>query len=288
MGATGTSETGPFGRAPEEWAADLERALAGRDHEVMRRLLRDLRSELGGEVDALDRFERGHAVERLVEQVRRLLRASPTERERLEDELGTERSLWATYRRRYRETFVPDALRPFLDGCAAMLSPRTDGVQFAGAAKYAGTSRGAEAEAVTLFAAEDGVVPEADARPTPANFFTSYRRGDGRFVVRRAYRTFLPRGAGRAVLAEQMKWLVGDGSAPRELVFDNVQNRATYEAHVRRDGEARTLRPGVGAEETPLGRLGLRLLAPYGVVGVEARPVLDGFGFMDLRLVSRR
>jgi hypothetical protein len=142
---------------------------------------------------------------------------------------------------------------------------------------------------VTLFhsvtAAEDRV---SGCGETPANFFSNYQARQGRFVVERAYRTFLPPGAGQQVIAEHMSWLVEDHSALAELVFDNVQNRVTYETHVDRDGDERTLRPGVEAEATPLGRLALRLLEPFGATSIEARPVLDGFGFLDLRLVINR
>lgn len=268
------------GRSPEAWSADLTRALDRRDHESLRRVLARLQREICGQAEEVTRRSAGPTLDLLVEQARRILGSEPTDSEELEGELDEERRLWARFRERYRTTFVPAELHPFLDSCCAFLGPLDDGVQFPGFQKLGGVARGGVDHAVTLFARRDGPV-EGE---TPANFFGTLDRRRGRFTVDRCYRTFLPRGAGELCIHEQLASLLDDPVELRELVFDNVQNTATYEAHVVvGDGGVR-VREGVGWQETPLGRLGGRILSRTGRTVIRAHPRLDAFGFLDLGL----
>ncbi len=270
-----------LGLTPEHWRRSLDEALAAGDPAGLRQALVALRAEIRSQSEELARRERAPGLDRLVEQARRLLATEPTEGERLEAELADERALWARFRERYRDTFVPADLQPFLDCCAAFLDRSSEGVQFDGFDKYAGRVDGATRLAVTLFR-RSGEPAEGE---TPANFFARYEPRAGRLVVERCYRTSLPRGAGELVLDEQLRALVSEPAGLRALVFDNVQNRATYDAHVCRSGGDAALRDGVPWDASPLGRLGGRLLGRSGVTIDRAEPSLDGFGFLDLVLV---
>jgi len=177
-------QTGVFGRAPSQWEQRFAHALDEHDHAAVRAALRDLQKELSHQAERIERIAKAPGLDRLMEQARRLLRAGPTGAEALELEQDAERRLWAGYRERYQEVFVPDVLRPFLGSCGLFLRPVADrGVQYGGFDKYAGAD---DDEAVTLFRPADG--------GTPPNFFSSFDRRDGSFVVERAYRTTLPRG----------------------------------------------------------------------------------------------
>jgi len=275
------STSGVFGHAVEEWDQRLDAALEARDHDGLRTLLGELREEMGVESATVERHERGPHLDRLVEQARRLLEARRTELEEFEQELAGERRLWADFRRRYRQTFVPAALHPYVESSALFLRPSDAGAQFDGFDKYAGCGGGASREAVTLFVRRGAGTDQ----PTPANFFSVFEAGRGRFTVQRAYRTELPRGAGRACLAEHLAWLVPDPAALRELVWDNVQNSATYQALVDCSGGAVRVRDdGGGVDELPLGRCSQRLVAGIGLRVAGMQPLLDGFGFLDLVL----
>ena len=128
----GQSRPPDFGKRPEVWRQTLVEALDRRDHRAVSRALASLRAEIRAQDEEVDDLEPEAGLDRLVEQARRLLGAEPTVAERLEQELSRERALWATFRKRYRDTFVPDDLQPFLDSCAAFVSPASDGVQFDG------------------------------------------------------------------------------------------------------------------------------------------------------------
>jgi len=273
-------DTGAFGLAADDWDRDLQAALDGRDHGTLHRLLGELHREMDQEADAVLRHAEGPHLDRLVEQARRLVTAAPTQQEALEDELTRERRLWAGFRQRYRDTFLPTELHPFVESSGLFLEPAAGGVQFEGFEKYAAHGDGATREAVTLFRRSD----DSAARGTPANFFSAFEAATGRFTVARAYRTILPRGAGQACIAEHLAWLVPDPGALRQLMFDNVQHSATYAALVDVSGVEACLRPDVDAQECPLGRLGGRLVAGMGLRVAGLRPALDGFGFLDLVL----
>ncbi len=277
----GEQERDPVcGRPPEDWAGDLTAALDRHDHGVLARVLTELQREIQGQAVEVTLRATGATLDLLVEQARRILSAEPTEFEALEVELDEERRLWKRFREQYRDTFVPPELHPFLDSCCVLLAPQSGGVQFPGFSKLAGISRGAVEHAVTLFAREVG----AGEGDTPANFFGTLDRRQGRFTVDRCYRTFLPRGAGEACIAEQLAALLDEPRQLRELVFDNVQNRATYRAHVAVGEAGPRLREGVAWDRSPLGRLGGRVLARLDLGVTAARPRLDAFGFLDLGL----
>lgn len=267
-------QTGTFGRAPSQWEQAFARALDTHDHVAVRAALRDLRTELTAQTDRIQRLEGTPGLDRLMEQARRLLRAEPTATEALEIEQAAERRLWAGYRERYRQTFVPEVLHPFLGSCGLFLRPVSErGAQYPGFDKYTGLSA---TEAVTLFLGGGG--------GTPPNFFSSFDPHSGTFVVERAYRTQLPRGSGATVIAEHVAQLVPAPADLAALVFENVQNPATYAAHVDTSGEQPRLRDGIGPADSPLGRLGQRILTSRGQLLAAAQPTLDAFGFLDLRL----
>ena len=267
--------SGVYGFAPEQWEQALDRALESHDHRLLRLTLGALRSEIGDQAETVMGHASAPHVDRLVEQARRLLSSEPTAMQSLEDELDRERRVWAGFRERYRQVFVPERLHPFLESCGLFLRPVDGGAQFRGFAKYVATS---EEEAITLYL--------DDGEGTPPNFFSAYDANRGRFVVLRAYRTSLPRGAGKSCILEHLEQLAPSPGDLRELVYDNVQNRATYRAHVEQVGGARRLRDGVGTDDTPLGRLTGRILADRGQRVTDVRPVLDGFGFLDLGFVA--
>lgn len=269
------------GLPPGVWEGRLSDALDRHDHVALRDALTELCAEIGGQFEEVHRRSSAATLDRLVEHARRLLGSEPTDSEQLEAELDRERRLWARFRRRYRHTFVPPELRPFLDSCGVFLGPTSGGVQFPGFEKYAGSCVEGTPHAVTLFRRSG----EPGGDETPANFFATFDPGAGRFTVERCYRTGLPRGAGELCIHEQLESLLGEApGAMRQLVFDNVQNRATYDAHVAVIEGSTALRDGVRWVDTPLGRLGERVLrrAGFGVAGV--RPTLDTFDCLDLGL----
>jgi hypothetical protein len=269
--------TGVYGRAPSEWEDLLVEALHQNAHADVRKALCALGREIQEQNSSVESSAGRPRLERLVEQARRLTRSEPTELEALEGELNRERGLWASYRERYREAFVPPALQSYLDSCCVFVQPSADGVQFHGFDKYRGLSP-TRGEAVTLFSGPgDG---------TPPNFLSRYEPRQDRFVVERAYRTTLPRGAGLGCILEHIDALVPEDGGPAELVFDNVKNSATFVAHVQVCDGVPSLRPGVDGADSPLGRLGQRLLARRGRTVVGVRPTLDAFGFLDLTLIS--
>jgi hypothetical protein len=274
------------GKAPREWEEELRNALDRRDHAQLKQALKALGGELGSESQLLNQIGRAPLLDRLVEQARRLLHSAPTGEEALEKELTRERQLWADYRQRYRKCFVPAELRPFLNSSALFVSPSTMGVQYDGFEKYSGHSRGTPREAITLFYNATTDEATQDSATTPANVFTSFDEQSGRFVVQRVYRTDLPRNAGRDCILEHISLLIPGITDLRELVFDNVQNRKTYDAHVitDRNGVFR-LRQNVALDHTPLGRFGLRILTSLSLKVASILPVLDGFGFLDLHLI---
>jgi hypothetical protein len=274
------------GYAPAHWEKEFRAALDLRDHERLKQALKALRGELGNLALLLNQMDRAPVLDRLVEHARRLIRTTPTEAEALENELTQERQLWADYRERYRDQFIPAMLRPFLRSSAVFVSPSTIGVQYEGFKKYSGHSSGTAREAITLFYKVNVDETVGGKAPTPANIFTSFNENNGRFVVRRVYKTDLPRDAGRACILEHISLLLPDTTQLRELIFDNVQNRKTYDAHVIvAENGGFQLRQNVDIEHTPLGRFGLRILTSLGLKAASIRPILDGYGFMDLHLI---
>ncbi len=262
---------------PQEWGRSLQEALESGDRDALHEVLGRLRRELDLEEDLVIDIRRSPFTDRLIEQARRLVQATPTEQEKLVDELISERKLWSEYRQRYRESFVPAKLQPFLDGCAAFIRPAEDGVRYEGFEKYAGQTEGRQREAATLF------VPIGDkAKEAPPNFFSNFEEARGRLQVRRCYRTVLPRGAGTACMVEQVRALVPTPANLRALAFDNVQNRATYAAYVDNHGEERRLRETVDIGDSPLGRLASRILIECGLTPDVPRPCLDTYGILDL------
>jgi hypothetical protein len=274
-------DEGAFGRSARAWQRELAEALDRGDHTALRETLRLMRQEMSGEVETLGRAERAPLLDRLTEHARRLLRSAPTELEAVEDELTAERRAWADYRRRYREAFVPAELHPYLESCAVFVAPDALGVQFSGFDKHTGRSAGSRAEAVTLFVRSPDA-PVDEEGYVPPNFFTGYDEAAGELVVRRAYRTVLPHGAGTAIIAEHADALVRDRSRLRRIRFDDVQNRPTYTAFVETVEGTPRARPGLGVGVTPLGRTATRVLARLGLAPAAAVPVLDGFGALDL------
>jgi hypothetical protein len=262
---------------PREWERRLVWAVEAGDRAGLHRALGELRRELDVEEDLVIALQREPLLERLVEHARRLVSTDPTDEEALVAELIEERRLWSSYRERYRERFVPPALLPLLDGCAAFIRPAPDGVQYEGFEKYAGQTDGRRREAATLF------VPTGEqAGAPPPNFFGAFDESYGRLVVRRCYRTVLPPGAGTACMIEQVRALVPTITQLEALAFENVQNRATYAAHVTGLGDTRRLREGVGIGDSPLGRLAARIFAGCGLAPGAPRPRLDTYGILDL------
>jgi hypothetical protein len=281
----GTEQQSAYGEAPRQWEQALIDALDLRDHARLKQTLASLRTELGSQVRLLDRMDRAPVLDHLVEHARRLLRSAPTQQEALERELAQERRLWAAFRERYREHFVPAALRPFLASSSLFVCPSTTGVQYDGFEKYTGHSNGFLREAMTLFHKIPTGETVGEKLATPPNIVTCFDEHNSRFVVYRVYKTDLPRNAGKDCILEQIALLIPDLSSLRELVFDNVQNSKTYETHVIREGNGiRRLRENVDIDQTPLGRFALRILSDLELKAASIRPVLDSFGFLDLHL----
>ncbi len=280
-----TGQRAAYGAAPQHWEQALLDGLELGDPVRLKQTLASLRSELGSQAQLLNRMDRAPVLNHLVEHARRLLRSAPTAQEALERELARERRLWADFRERYREHFVPPELHPFLGSVSLFVSPSTAGVQYAGFEKYTGHSNGPHREAMTLFHKTNVDGTTRDRPAIPANFFTSFNENNGCFMVYRMYKTDLPRNAGKDCVLEHIALLIPDLSALQALVFDNVQNSKTYDAHVIRDrnGVCR-LRENVAIDRTPLGRFSLRILSDLGLKATAIRPVLDSFGFMDLHL----
>ncbi len=262
---------------PQEWDRSLQEALDSGNRDALHDALGRLRRELDLEEDLVIGFQRRPLTDRLLEQARRLVQVAPTEQEALMEELIAERKLWSEYRQRYRESFVPSELQPFLDGCAAFIRPVEDGIQYDGFEKYTGHTKGRHREAATLF------VPIGDKEgEAPPNFFSNFEEARGRFQVRRCYRTVLPRGGGTACMIEQVRTLVPNPADLRALAFNNVQNRSTYDAYVDNPGEERRLRDRVEIGDSPLGRLASRIFVGCGLTPGMPQPSLDTYGILDL------
>lgn len=272
------STTGIYGHAAEDWERILDQALDQHDHEGLLSALFELNAELHHENAVISGFQRGPRIDRLVEQARRILASEPTVSEVFEEQAFRERELWSRYRERYRQAFIPAPLHGFLSTSAVFIEPTGEGTRFPGFDKFGGVDlRGNHREAVTLFYADEG-----DNTQIPANFFGCFDVHRGRFTVERAYRTDLPCGAGRAIIAEQIRALVPDLGQLREFEWDNVQNLATYQVFVDDEGDSPRLRPTVDVAQAPLVRVGRRILESVGLNSTGVTPTLDQFGFMDL------
>jgi hypothetical protein len=272
---------GAFGHSAEEWEQRLTRSLERGDHAAMREVLLAMRAEMRGEVGELGRFGRAPLLDRLAEHARRLLRSDPTELEALEEELARERKAWVNFRRRYRATFVPEDLHPFLRSCGVFIGPDETGVQFNGFDKYAGQTEGVRREAITLFV-RSGDPPEDEEGYVPPNFFSFYDEPHRQFEVRRAYRTVLPRGAGTECVHEHVTRLVPQVSELERFGYDDVQNRPTFNAFVGETEGVMRLRASPPIESTPLGRVAMRVLASLDLEPVDTLPTLDRYGTLDL------
>ncbi|MBN1946887.1 MAG: hypothetical protein JW797_14535 [Bradymonadales bacterium] len=275
-----------YGRQPGQWEQILCQVLDERDHERLFELLNGLQGEVCAQAGHLEAFDKGPFLGRLVEQGRRLLSASPTDTELLEAEQAQERALWCSYRQRYREAFIPGEIHAYLKSCGAFVRPSAGGVQFEGFDKYMGHTTGPQREVVTLFTRRQDRTEPADAAESPPNFFSTYDRKQGRFIIGRAFRTSLPPGSGQAVLVEQVRTLLCEpGDRLAELVWDQVTNQPTYDALVAREGDRCRVNPEGRWQETPLGRVGARLIEALGGTVERAEAILDPFGFLDLVLV---
>ncbi len=278
-----------WGLAPDQWETRFTRALDSHDHARLRKLLDELRSEIRTETGLLHQGDSRPILHRLVEQTRRLLRAEPGTLESLESELEQERDLWSDYRKRYRNSFIPSHLHPYLKSCSVFLAPSRKGVQYRGFDKYTGHRSGRLGEAITLFSPDSPACSGKGWTGTPPNFFSSFKRQTGEFIVLRAFRTGLPRGSGLACIMEHVRTLVPEPGMLERITFDNVQNRPTYEACVASEGNGPRPIPGARALDTPLGRLGKRILDELSIPLHRIHTSLDPYGMLDLTLfVSRR
>ncbi|MBW2277828.1 MAG: hypothetical protein JRF63_10070 [Deltaproteobacteria bacterium] len=277
---------GAFGQSVTEWERRLTGALERGDHAELKQTLLTMRTEMRCEAGELGRFGRAPFLDRLSEHTRRLLRSEPTDIEALETELAAERKAWAGFRRRFRATFVPEDLHPFLRSCGVFISPDRDGVQFDGFDKYSGLARGPRREAITLFV-RNGEPPDDEEGYVPPNFFSFYNEAHCDFEVRRAYRTVLPKGSGTDCILEHVERLVPDIGELEQFGFEDVQNRPTYGAYVEDlDGDLR-LRDLPGIDATPLGRVAIRVLAKLGLELNEELPNLDPYDVLDLSFSVR-
>jgi hypothetical protein len=281
-----TEGSGEVGYSADEWADRLGAALDRGDHDELRGLITEMRGEMRGEARHLSRHGRAPLLERLTEHARRLLSSDPTEIEALEAELVEERRILRDFKSRYTGSYLPAVLRPFLESCCVFVGPTEGGAQFDGFDKYGGQTVGRRREAVTLYTRSEAGAGE-DADYVPPNFFSAFDGAYGEFVVRRAYRTVLPRGAGTECILEHVRELVPDLGDLRRVRIDDVQNRPTYDAHVSTAEGARRLRKSAEAEHTPLGRLSTRILERLGLAVESMDAHLDGFGVLDLVVVVR-
>lgn len=281
-----SKESGFHGLAPSEWEARLLSALQSRDHDNAKETLLALRREMTEEEASVQSFEKEPLISRLTEHTRRLLSTALTDAESLELELEVERSIWSDYRKRYRNSFVPTVLHPFLKSCALFLEQSTEKPQFSKYVKYFGAtdskSKAQRLEAVTLFA------PLADRNydelspVTPPNFFSEFDNVTGQFVVKRAYRTHLPKGAGTECILEHIRAIVSKPEKLRTLAFDNVKNSATYNVFVTQSDSAPTLNPRPAEDRAPLVRVAKKILKELGLEPAAPTATLDTFGFLDL------
>ena len=273
-----------FGRTPREWEEAMQTVLDARDHSLLRQHLELLQRELDAQGKHLRGLEDAPLLDRLIEQGRRIFQAERTEVEELETEQSQERSLWRQFRERYRDTFVPPRLKPFLKSSSVFVHPSQEGVQYPGFDKFMGWRSGSQGEIVTLFLRTSEIPEKPES--VPPNFFSTYDRKRASFVIERAFRTDLPKGAGGACLVEQIQTLVLDaGNALKTLRWERIQNTPTIAAYVHQGEEGAVLVDGnVGVDATPLGKVGQKILAALGYRVVTIRPKLDAFGFLDLEL----
>ena len=273
------SGIGSMGQNPEEWEEMLTHALKNRDHKKAKRMLFDLSVEIKDEEMVVDKMRDLPALDLLLEWVRRLIKADPTDLESVEDELMEESRLWAEYRERYTDIFIPDVLEPYLSKTAALVSPDKEGLQFEGFQKYTGIYKGLGEEAVTLFYSSAG---PSDRAP---NFFTRFEKRLESLIISRAYRMDLPPGAGSACLSEHIAWLCPEPSHIRRICMDNIKNPVTFDACVTISSEGKKkwqLRDGADLLDTPLGKLAKKLSDRAGLNIMSSKATLDGFGFLDL------
>jgi hypothetical protein len=268
-----------IGHNPEEWEEMLTNALENLDHKEAKKMLSDLSDEIREEEIVVDKMRDMPAFDLLLEWVRRLINADPTDLESVEDEWIEESRLWAKYRERYKDIFIPHVLEPYLRKTAALVSPDKNGLQFEGFQKYTGIYRGIGEEAITLFYHPLG---PSDRAP---NFFSRFEKRSGSLIIARAYRMGLPPGAGSACLSEQIEWLCPDTSKICRICIDNVKNPVTFDACVKAslDGKKKwQLRDGADPMDTPFGKLARKLADRAGLSIISSKATLDGFGFLDL------
>lgn len=268
-----------MGHNPEEWEEMLTNALENLDHKEAKKMLSDLSVEIREEEIVVDKMRDLPALDLVLECVRRLTNADPTDLESVEDELIEESRLWAEYRERYKDIFIPDVLEPYLRKTAALVSPDKEGLQFEGFQKYTGIYKGVGKEAVTLFYSPAG---PSDRAP---NFFARFGKRSGSLIISRAYRMDLPPGAGSACISEHIEWLCPDTSHISRICIDNIKNPVTFDACVKISSEGKKkwqLRDGADPLDTPLGKLARKLSDRAGLDIISSKATLDGFGFLDL------
>lgn len=267
-----------MGREAAEWEQMLTHAMKNRDYHTMRSIILDLGNELMEQRDAVRKIQDHPALDHIVEWARRLVNTEPTDLESIEAELETEAYLWNTFQHRYRETFIPDELHPYIRCTPVMVSPDETGVQYQGFQKFSGVNEGACSEAVTLFHNPAGPTGNAP------NFFTRYKRRGNKVVIARAYRIGLPPGSGTNCIKEHITRLCDNPRRIQQIYIDNIQNSATYNTCVERTNSQQQwkARENANPVKTPLGKLATRLAQSCGLIISSVQMSLDEYGFLDL------
>lgn len=274
---------GVFGYSPEQWREHLSQCLESGDFAGLKEILVRFGDEIQSETTVISQHLHSPLFDRLVEQARRLVQSEPTDLELLSDELTSERKLWADFRRKYRETFVPESLHPYLDDLAVFVAPSVESPVYDGFDKYTGYGQGRKSEAVTLFDPHRDPACNRGFELVP-NFFTAYNHEERRFIIHRAYRRDLPQGAGEECLFEHMTVFTEGSLRLAKLTVENVQNAATYAVFVSDQEGQKTVVEDPKIDNAPLVRLGNRLIERFGGTVNDVSVNLDSYGFLDLHM----
>jgi len=207
---------------------------------------------------------------------------------RIDGELRAERALERRYRGWQSGEEALDRVYPYIKDFPGEVRACADGLQFPGFLKFKGVAdTGTVHEAVAVYLNER--FPGRD----PANFRLCFVKDRGRLIIKRVFRKELPRrrerpSTARAVLIELVDDLCPGRECIRELVVDNAANVATRQrlllSRDTGEGTVYRLRTDGRVEDTPLGKLMLRLARELGLKPGDFRLRLLPYGILEIRL----
>ncbi|RME25509.1 MAG: hypothetical protein D6806_07745 [Deltaproteobacteria bacterium] len=274
------------GLTPEQWEHRLERAAS--DPEKLRREIQALEREMLREKSWLHENPVSEGVIGLVlgflggrgDDYRALGK-------QIEQELYAERSLKERYRGWLPGETPLDRIFPYIKNFPGRVEPCKEGVVFDGFLKFRGVSwGGAENRAVAVY------LNERFPGREPANFLLWFVHASGHLVIKRVFRKELPPRCGstssaRRIVLELADLIVPGRDEIAALEVDNAANRATRAALMRHDAgkdPPYVLVEDTKPEQTPLGRMMMKLAAELGRKPLDFRLALDRYGVLKITL----